>query len=270
MQLGLLFMSGCTCNPSQSLNQLQLEHLDGLWGCRKLTLISSLSSSTCKTHTSHQSSLYAHDTKSISSSTRSPSSIVTLSILLKCLKRNKISKAGSCSKSFHCSTNSITNPFSNGGSREMPLSSYTKVFLMLTQVDEILPILIVYCCSIRNLFLFAQKCTLSQVVNEISLKELVDSHCIMMKRVTYYDIIDGAAHQHSCNKWVYGCLWIIPVELGCIVQHGRIILGNVSYDQRFSYSCKSYFNSVSKQDCCLAMTEWGRRTSSFSHRESTK
>ena len=156
------------------------------------------------------------------------------SLLLKCLKRNKISKAGSCSKSFHCSTNSITNPFSNGGSREMPLSSYTKVFLMLTQVDEILPILIVYCCSIRNLFLFAQKCTLSQVVNEISLKELVDSHCIMMKRVTYYDIIDGAAHQHSCNKWVYGCLWIIPVELGCILQHSRIILGNVSHDQRFS------------------------------------
>ena len=82
--VNVLFSCSSACGLCQGecatlANQLQLEHLDGLWRCRKLTPISSLSSSTCKTHTSHQSSLYEHDTKSISSSTRSPSSIVTLS-----------------------------------------------------------------------------------------------------------------------------------------------------------------------------------------------
>ena len=128
-----------------------------------------------------------------------------------------IAKAGPCSKSIHCSTNSITSSFSMGGSREMPLSSCTKIF-MLTQVDKIPPVLIVYCCSIRNLFLFVQKCmklfSLSGSQRDFSegaggqpLYHDEDSRLL-------WHSIDSTAHQHSRNKWVYGCLWIIPVELG--------------------------------------------------------
>ena len=49
--------------------------------------------------------------------------------------------ASSCSKAFNCATKAITSTFSMRSCRKMPFSMHSKVFLMRTQVDEILAIL---------------------------------------------------------------------------------------------------------------------------------
>ena len=57
------------------------------------------------------------------------------------------SQASSCSKAFNCATKAITSTFSMRNCRKMPFSIHSKIFLMMAQVDEILAIFVLGCCS---------------------------------------------------------------------------------------------------------------------------
>ncbi len=63
----------------------------------------------------------------------------------------------------------------------------------------------------------------------------MDSHCTMMKTVTYdiANMVQLTGLPVVCNKRVESCLWIIPMKaLGCILQHKRILHRKVSFHQK--------------------------------------